>query len=78
MALTSDIWRTMYVFVGPYLGYLISLKHVGDGLYKVSINCPGEYGGILSDRTFSLEKKEEALEHGKALVDEDMKPILPC
>lgn len=67
----------MYIFLELYLGYAISLKHVGDGLYKVSINCPNEYGGILSDRTFSLEQKSEALKHGKALVDEDLKPILP-
>lgn len=67
----------MYIFLKCYLGHSISLKSMGDGLYKVSINCPNEYGGIISDRTFSLEQKEEALEHGKALVDEDLKPILP-
>lgn len=70
-------WPLWMVPLGSYLGYSIALKHAQNHQYRVSITCPWEFGGTISDRTFSLEKKDEAMQHAHELIDQEVSSILP-
>lgn len=78
---TSD-WPRLHVPVGRYLGYSIALQHHQNLQYKVNITRPPHlddwgYTDVVSDKTFSLEKREEAIEHAHELIDQMLEPILP-
>lgn len=73
---TTD-WPLLFVPLGSYLGYRIALKHSHAHQYKVSITCPWEFGGTISDKTFSLENKEGAIAHAQELIDQEVSSILP-
>lgn len=70
-------WPLLYVPIGRYLGYSIALQHHQHNQYKVNITRAWDFTNIISDRTFPLEKKGEALAHAQELIDQDVAPILP-
>ena len=74
---TTD-WPLYLVPMGKYLGYSIGLRHVGNERYKVSITCPWEFGGTISDKTFTLSQKDEAIAHAHELIEAEVSPIIPC
>lgn len=73
---------TLYIPIGRYLGYSIALQHHQGNQYKVNITkppCPDDWGytDVISEKTFSLGKLEEAIAHAHELIDDDVAPILP-
>lgn len=75
-------WALMFVPLGSYLGYSISLQHSTGTQYKVNIKRAPSFHNwgwvdVVSDRTFSLGKTEEAMEYARELIDADLSSILP-
>lgn len=78
---TTD-WPRLYIPMGQYLGYSIALRHHQNHQYKVNITrppCLDNWGwtDVISDRSFSLGKTEEAIEHARELIDAEVSSILP-
>lgn len=70
-------WPLYLVPMGKYLGYHIALRHHKDDKYKLSITCPWEFGGTISDKSFTLLQKDEALSHAHELIEAETSSILP-
>jgi len=78
---TTD-WPRIYIPIGRYLGYTIALRHHQNDQYKVNITRlpylhDWGYTDVISDRTFSLEKMDEALFHAHDLINSEISSILP-
>ncbi len=81
-ALDLSTWPLRYIPIGQYLGYSIALQHHQRNQYKVNIKrppCVYNWGwtDVISEKSFSLEKKEEAIAHAHELIDSEVDSILP-
>lgn len=75
--ITVERWHLFYMPLTRYLGYSIALQHTSNGQYKVNVTRPLDFTNIISEKTFSLEKSEEAIAHGKELIDFEVSLLLP-
>lgn len=81
MIIDSD-WALMFVPLGTYLGYSVSLEHATKNQYKLNIRRPPSFQDwgwvdVVGDRTYSLGKTEEAIVYAHELIDAEVSSILP-
>jgi hypothetical protein len=69
----------LYIHLGQYLGYNYGLQLDGETykVYKVNVTRFADFTNIISTRTFSLEKLDEAIAHAKEIIEKEVEPLLP-